>query len=352
MNKKAVYTAITGNYDVLKKPSVTNPGWDYICFTDNAQTQSDFWRVVMMSESALDPIRKARKHKILPHVFLPEYDCSLWIDGNFDIVGDIDSFISDYKTGGSMIGIIHPERDCIYDEVYACIELAKDNTGLMLQQAEEYKAEGFPAHYGLIASGVLYREHGDKKMLKVMEDWWHEVENKSRRDQLSFDYVCWRNQFAYDVCGLMYWANKYFVCASHNAAPAPVAESIAVSLLWLFGEDAKLEYCEKVIDLDNRRFCAAFHKNELRNFKNIKKVFLNPAHIPVKLRLQSKTAVMLNDVSRELVISGGNYDESVGDALTFSKDDPVIQLSLPDNAEIDNVQRFIFTGVIVDAYVT
>ena len=40
-NKKVVFTAIFGNYDNLKTPEYINPDWDYVCFTDNKNVESD-----------------------------------------------------------------------------------------------------------------------------------------------------------------------------------------------------------------------------------------------------------------------------------------------------------------------
>ena len=65
--KMVVYTAITGNYDELVTPSVINPKFDYVCFTDNPNLKSNCWDIRLMEESELDGIRKARRYKILPH---------------------------------------------------------------------------------------------------------------------------------------------------------------------------------------------------------------------------------------------------------------------------------------------
>lgn len=35
MKRKCVYTAIVGSYDDLHQPTVIDPAWDYICFTDS-----------------------------------------------------------------------------------------------------------------------------------------------------------------------------------------------------------------------------------------------------------------------------------------------------------------------------
>jgi hypothetical protein len=40
----------------------------------------------------------------------------------------------------------------------------------------------------------MLRKHNDKDCIRLMEDWSNEVMNGSHRDQLSFNYCCWKNQ--------------------------------------------------------------------------------------------------------------------------------------------------------------
>ena len=216
--KVVIYTAITGGYDDLVTPSVVDENFDYVCFTDNPDLKSDFWEIKLMNDkedSDLDEIRKARKYKILPHKYLDEYDYSIWIDGCFDIVADIKRYVKEYSKNHKLLAIDHDLRNCIYDEARACIKAGHDSVEIITNQMNKYKHEGFPKSYGLIASGILFRDHHDPEVIKLMEDWFNEVKNYSRRDQLSFNYVCWKNNFQYDGCNLYYFKNHYFFRFSH-----------------------------------------------------------------------------------------------------------------------------------------
>ena len=55
--------------------------------------------------------------------------------------------------------------------------------------------EGYPHDNGLVISGVLFRRHNEKDVIKVMEDWWHEIKYHSHICQLSLPYVFWKNKF-------------------------------------------------------------------------------------------------------------------------------------------------------------
>jgi hypothetical protein len=213
---KVVYTAISGNYDELYTPKDVNDNWDYICFTDNDDLTSDFWEIKKMEEFNLDKVRMNRVYKILPHLFLPEYDYSLYIDGNFRITGDIEKFITRFSKTNPMMCFIHPERNSIYEEAEAVLKLGKDSEKYVRTQINKYKYEGYPKDNKLIAGGILFRNHNDPSIINLMNAWWKEIELFSYRDQLSFNYVCWKNNFQYDECDLWIWDNEYFDRKQHN----------------------------------------------------------------------------------------------------------------------------------------
>ena len=217
-NKKVVvYTALTGHYDDLVTPEVVEDDFDYICFTDNPNLKSNFWEIRYMEELNLNEVRKARRYKILPHKYLDEYDYSIWIDTNFDIHDSLKDYVNKYSKNHKLLAIAHEQRDCIYDEAEKCIEIQKDLPEIINKQMDKYQKEGYPKHNGLVASGILFRNHHDKDVIKVMEDWYSEVVNYSFRDQLSFNYVCWKNNFVYDESDIFYFKNEYFQRLEHSS---------------------------------------------------------------------------------------------------------------------------------------
>ena len=68
-----------------------------------------------------------RKYKIIPHRFLPEYDLSIWIDGNFIIKNDIHNFIEKCLSSYNMACFDHvscyDKRNCAYQEANAIFSL-------------------------------------------------------------------------------------------------------------------------------------------------------------------------------------------------------------------------------------
>lgn len=172
-----VYTVITGGYDVLREPEYVDKELDYICFTDNRELHSDIWKIrVIENAENLDNTRLARKHKILCHRFLPEYDYSVYVDGKIQIMGNLKAYIEKYSKGSAMLCFPHHVRQCAYEEAQICIVLGLDDEELIKKQMEGYRQE---------------------------------VRSKSRRDQLSLGYVCWKNDFYYDICDLFIYQNEY-----------------------------------------------------------------------------------------------------------------------------------------------
>lgn len=174
-----LYTAIIDNYDRLKEINLTE-GWRAICFS-NTSIESKTWEVIQVEKK--DKI--FRDIKIRPHVWLPEHDKSVWIDGNLEITIPLDKFIEG-KDGFWLMN--HPERNCIYEEAKRCIELEKDNKEIIENQINRYRELDFPKQFGLSATGCLIRNNND--INKILCDcWWSEVRDFSIRDQLSFDFV-------------------------------------------------------------------------------------------------------------------------------------------------------------------
>lgn len=133
MNKIVVYTAIFGEYDILiEQPMFENI--DYVCFTDR-MISSNCWKVKVIDDDSLaidDNSRKARHFKILPHLYLNDYEVSIYIDGNFLIKRCINDLIITFLTSPMvMICFDHNQtildpRNCIYKQYLALINLATE----------------------------------------------------------------------------------------------------------------------------------------------------------------------------------------------------------------------------------
>lgn len=197
-NRIVIYTAVIGGHDLLLEPACVSPGCDYICFTDNPRLRSNVWKIVHVPLWKNDSIRTGRRIKILAHRFLPpQYTYSVWADANISLKTDVRPLLEEYLRNTDIACFVHPERDCVYEEADVCAETGRDHPELIARQMRVYRAAGYPAHAGLIWSGILFRRHRAPRVRLAMEQWWKWVRRYSRRDQLSFNFVMWKLHLSY-----------------------------------------------------------------------------------------------------------------------------------------------------------
>lgn len=200
MNHFAIYTAVIGSYDEIQQPEVIDKRFDYILFSDSIKEQIvGVWRIKRIDYTNDDKIRIARYVKTHSHTLLADYDATLWIDANIRIKEQrvYDIFIHMHEKGVDIASIKHFERDCIYDEAYELINLPWEHDTLAFRWCSKIRKEHYPRHNGLYETNILYRRQTDT-IQEVNELWWKCIEEYSRRDQLSFNYVLWRLNIAAD----------------------------------------------------------------------------------------------------------------------------------------------------------
>jgi len=213
-----VYTVIIGSYDGLL-PQPKYKGVDYICFTDQS-FQSKTWKIVPIQMQESCAARSSRHPKILPHLYLKEYEYSIYIDGNILVLRNPIKLMKHVLSHAPMGIFDHNQaddaRDCVYKEHQAIIALyhnsgvLKDDMTLMATHMKRYKNEGYPINNGLIAATILFRSHHNLNVVQTMETWWDEFCKGSKRDQLSFNYAAWKNNFTPFVIGGNVRNNAYF----------------------------------------------------------------------------------------------------------------------------------------------
>ncbi len=236
MNKIVIYTSIFGGYDNLPNVSFKPENCDFICFTDS-DIQSNGWNIIRVPVLYEDPNRNAKRYKILPHRYLSEYDISIYMDGNFEICGNINILINKYLNDANVAFFDHNQqetydrRNCIYQEADFIINSGmlnmqrspergklnfKDNPHVIQQQMLRYKNKKYPEDAGLIVGGIILRKHNDIACINVMEEWWNEIKYYSKRDQLSFNYVAWNQNFNFNYIPGQTRNNTFFSYRKHD----------------------------------------------------------------------------------------------------------------------------------------
>lgn len=199
----AVFTCIIGGYDDLQQPLVKDSKCDYFYLGLERPKDLGVYQWIDISDKIPEYIkgdftRINRYCKLHPHVFFPHYDYSIYIDGKILIHTELFHLL--IKIG--KIGIASykmPFAEDIYEHAigaYFRNGYGEENGKERIKnQMQRYAKEGFPRYFGFTENGVMVREHMNCNCIQIMETWWSEILNYSRRDQLSFMYAVWKNGF-------------------------------------------------------------------------------------------------------------------------------------------------------------
>jgi GT2 family glycosyltransferase len=187
-NTVVVYTAIAGEYDSLLLPEVLDPAIDYVCFSDTPRTGFGVFDIRPIDTFNIDPAKIGRYIKTHPHVFLNEYEVSIWVDSSILIRGDLLKYVEAVQHQAVFGAVKHPIRSTIRQEFEECVKRGKDTTDVLVQQIDRYgdfcDQEGM-----LIESGFFVAFHRSPELKAAFALWWAEINKFSRRDQISFGYA-------------------------------------------------------------------------------------------------------------------------------------------------------------------
>lgn len=192
MNKKCVYTAVTGGYDKLMQPKVIDKTYDFICFSNDIHEYTvGVWQIRPIPFYHKDNKRVAMFAKFHPHTLLLDYDYAIWIDANNRIK---DNYIYDkadqFYSNGEIIGhITHPESDCIYQEVFRCMLYNKDKMMPLIKTLRFLLRNEYPHRQGLYENNLIFWSHHNRRVIEVLELFWEVYLKVSRRDQLTLNYI-------------------------------------------------------------------------------------------------------------------------------------------------------------------
>jgi hypothetical protein len=210
MEKKniTVYTAISGDFDKLVSHKNTETA-NYVAFTDQ---KSKDWEVRKPYDKFRDERRNSRIQKIMPHLFI-DTEYSIYLDGNVELLVEPKVLIDEWLKDKDIAVFRHVGRDCIYDEVNACMELKKGTPQDMSEQIRSYAKEEYPRHNGLAECGVIARRH-TPRIAELNEKWWIQYERYSERDQLSFPKVFPKEEVNFIESSV--WRHPYFKFTGHK----------------------------------------------------------------------------------------------------------------------------------------
>lgn len=219
--KIAVYTAIFGKYDNILEPIIKPDNIDYYIITDQNIPSNSAWKKID-SNDALNNLKsnieKNRYCKMFPNQFFNNYDYSIYVDGNVLITSDLTPLIKTLDEYPISMHS-HKNRNCVYDEIDACIKKNKGNKSELINHKKLLLANNVPLNFGLLEATVIARKHHDSVCKSLMNQWWNEFVKYSKRDQISLIDVIWKNNVDIKKIATMgdnIFKNNMFIIFSHR----------------------------------------------------------------------------------------------------------------------------------------
>jgi len=226
-----VYSCVVGNYDsALSPPAHQSLPVAFVCFTDNPDLDAPGWEIRPL-QSPLTVTRQDlinRYHKFFPHRLFEGYDCSIYVDGNIQIIGDLSGLIHDFMASRKSFGCLHhPQRSDILSEAEECLARNKfkhRDAERLDEQLARYTQEFEVSQMGLYAACALLRKQRGEALNEWMELWWQQVNRYTVRDQLSLPYVlrrCGETPYVVDID--IFGVNPFFRRVAHRTErPKPI----------------------------------------------------------------------------------------------------------------------------------
>lgn len=195
--KMVVYTAVFGGYDLIFKPLCKSFLIDYIVFSDIDCTEINGWRNIYIGDflaGGLSLSGKNRYIKLFAHRLLSNYSYSIYVDSNIRVLPEIDKLFKRLIDSQIPFAVPrHPSRSRLLEEVEACERLRKTNDYMRLRQEyQSYLEYGFDDSVGLTENNIIFRDHADPNLDKMMAEWWSLIVDGVGRDQISLPFLRWK----------------------------------------------------------------------------------------------------------------------------------------------------------------
>jgi hypothetical protein len=212
--KIAVYTVNVGGYDSPEPIKYKDENVDYIYFTDQ-KTAPEGWERRAIKQCGYADRIISRRIKALSHVYMSNYDITVWIDACFVPKSSIMTLVKLLGDKDCLV-LKHPARECIYTEGQFCYEHGISDPTRIVAQLNNYRDLGYPKNNGLAATGILVRKNSGL-IKEINELWANEITGKAHRDQLSFDFSFWVSNASYNSMDF-YDISKYFIHNKHKGS--------------------------------------------------------------------------------------------------------------------------------------
>ena len=169
------------------------PGVDYHAFVDEVELPEDsMWTFHDVPKWTIDKKYAERRHakvfKILPHLFIPEYDYYIWVDSTHMVALNPKQIVETYLKDSDIALFKHPERNCVYQEADVIMGAKFDQLSYVQAQTNYYYSQSYPKNNGLYELPCRIQKNS-LQIQALMLTWWELICKYSSRDQLSLPFA-------------------------------------------------------------------------------------------------------------------------------------------------------------------
>jgi len=199
--KITVYQTIYWWIDKLKKQPDQNIDVEWVCFTDDenlpcepgAADQRDIR--VIAPHKHLHPRMQAKYFRTHPYDYL-DWDIVIYLDSTARLLKEdsIEHIVKEFLPKSDIMTFKHPLRNCIIDEMKFSIDVPKYKWLPLKEQVQFYLDKWFPRNYWLTATGMIVTRKSNYRIREFLNDWRKECLEWTYQDQLSLDYLVWKNR--------------------------------------------------------------------------------------------------------------------------------------------------------------
>lgn len=188
-DRRAVVTALIDGYEPLaEQPVAARSDLRFICVTDDPNLTSDTWEIRVVEPAfPRDPVRSARRIKILVHEYVPECDETLFIDNAITLRERPEAILDAVLADHDLALVRHSFRATVADEFAIVADDGLDDPARVYEQYMHYSAihpevlEQRPFSAGFIA------RRRTPVVEAAMRTWYDHLLRYARRDQLSLN---------------------------------------------------------------------------------------------------------------------------------------------------------------------
>ena len=207
-----VYTALLGGYEKLnEQPAASRSKIPFLCLTDDPHLRSESWQMRSVSPVfSMDPVRSQRDFKLRPHLHLPDFDLSIYIDNSVLLTEPPERIMERYLPTSGFAIPSHGDHVSVLDEFLEVVKRGYDDQSRIFEQLNHYSfacpevLEERPYW-----AGILLRDHRKPEVRAVLETWYAHVLRYSRRDQLSVNAAFRLTGFSPEVIDVDSWGSWF-----------------------------------------------------------------------------------------------------------------------------------------------